>query len=115
MKFNKGKCKALNLRWKVQTQAPVQTGTNELEGSSTEKAFGVLVGNKQTKNQQYTLAEKSVKNILDCIRISVVIRSREVILLLGTGKAMSEELRPALGFPVQEIYGLTRVSLVYLA
>lgn len=42
--------------------------------------------NKQSKSQQYTLAEMNVKCILDCIRISVVIRSREVIPLLSTGK-----------------------------
>lgn len=67
----------------------MQTGAYELEGSSTEKAFGTLMDNRQTKSQQYTLAEMYVRSTLDCMRVSVVIRSREVIPLPSTGKAMN--------------------------
>lgn len=92
----------------------MQTGANELEGNSTEKTFGVTVGKKESKSQQYTLAEKNVKIIIDCISTGVFIRSRQVTPLLSTGKAMNSWVQHWV-FQYKKCMDFTRVHLVHLA
>jgi len=55
-------------------------GANQLESISTEMDLGVLVDTKLIMNRKYALAEKVANGALGCIRQSVAIRSREMML-----------------------------------
>ncbi|PKU43459.1 hypothetical protein llap_6235 [Limosa lapponica baueri] len=57
-------------------------GSDQLESSSAEKDFRILVDNKLTMSQKCTLTAKKVSSILGCVSWSVARRSREVVLPL---------------------------------
>jgi len=59
-------------------------GADLLKCSSVERDLGVLVDDKLTMSQQCALAAKKANGILGCIRRSVAIRLREVVLPLHT-------------------------------
>ncbi|KAK4827590.1 LOW QUALITY PROTEIN: hypothetical protein QYF61_019492 [Mycteria americana] len=63
--------------------------SNLLESSLAKKALGVLVDTELTMSQQCVFPAKKANGILSCIRQSVAIRSREVILPLSSALVMS--------------------------
>ena len=67
-----------------QPHAPVQAGVDLLESSSAERVLGVLADDRLTMSQQRALAAKKANGILEFIKRSVGIRSREVLLSLYT-------------------------------
>lgn len=73
MKFNKTKCKVLNL-----TQGNPKPGQRMNE----EKGLGVLVNKRLLMSQQRALIAQKAKHILGCVRSSVASRTRERILRL---------------------------------
>jgi len=81
MKLNRGKCRVLHLgRYHPMHQYMLRADL--LESSSTERYLGVLVDNKWTMSQQCALVAKKANGILGCIKKSVAIRSRDVLLPL---------------------------------
>ena len=81
MKFNKGKCRVLNLG-RNNPKHQHRLGVDLLESDSAERDLGVLVDSKLTLNQQCAFLAKKNDSILGCIQKSVASRSREVILSL---------------------------------
>ncbi|PKU41632.1 hypothetical protein llap_8059 [Limosa lapponica baueri] len=81
MKFNKGKCRVLQ----VGRNNPMQhcrLGVDLWKRSSAERDLGVLVENKLTTSQLCALVAKKANGLLGCIKKSMASRSREVILPL---------------------------------
>jgi len=62
MKLKKWKCQVLHLR---KNKYQYILGDEQLESRSEEKYLGVLVDNKLTKSNQYTLTSKKACSILD--------------------------------------------------
>jgi len=95
MKFNKGKCRVLNLGRK-NPMHQCRPGADLLESSSAERDLVVLGDDKLTMSQQYALAAKKASGLQGCIKKSVVSRLREVLLPL-----CSALVRPHLEYCVQ--------------
>jgi len=81
MRFNKGKCRILNL-CKNNPTHQYRLGADLLESSFVERDLGDLVEDRLTMSQQCALVVKKAKGILGCIRRNVASRSREVLLSL---------------------------------
>jgi len=81
MKLTEGKCKVVPLG-RNNPRHQYMLGAAQLESSLAEKDLGILVDAKLSLNQQYVLATKKADDILGCLRESVAIMSREVILPL---------------------------------
>ncbi|KAJ7396792.1 rna-directed dna polymerase from mobile element jockey-like [Pitangus sulphuratus] len=79
MKFNKAKCKTLHLS-QGSPKKKYRLGRERIESNPEEKDVGVLVDKKLNQSQQSALLVHKSKDILGCIKISMVSRSREVIL-----------------------------------
>ncbi|PKU40087.1 hypothetical protein llap_9606 [Limosa lapponica baueri] len=86
MRFNKCKRTVLHLG----RNNPIhqyRLGVDLLECGSAERDLVVLVDNKLTMRQQYALVAKKANALMGCIKKSVAIRSREVILSLCSALA----------------------------
>ena len=81
MKFNKDKCKVLPLGRNNPTHQ-YGLGAELLERGSVEKGLGVLGDSKVTLSQHWALVAKKANSVLGCIKRSVAIRTRDVILPL---------------------------------
>jgi len=92
------------LVWNFLTKASIESCTirnnhmcqYRLRDSSVEKDLGVLVDNRSSVSQQYALVAKKSSEILKCIKRSMAIRTREVILPL-----YSALFRPHLEYCIQ--------------
>ncbi|KAJ7413737.1 hypothetical protein WISP_88692 [Willisornis vidua] len=81
LKFNKGKCRVLNLG-RNHLMHQCKLGADLLESSSVEKELGVLSDNKLPTSQQCALVAKKANGILVFIGKSIASRSGKVILPL---------------------------------
>ena len=95
MRFNKSKCTVLHLG-RNYCKYQYRLGHDLWERSSAERDQGVLVDNRLTMSWQCTLVAKKTNGILGCIKRSVAITSRELILLL-----YSALVRPHLEYCIQ--------------
>jgi len=95
MKFNKGKCRVLQLV-RNNPMHQYRLGVDLLESSSAESVLGLLVDDRLTMNWQYALFAKKTNGILGCMKKSVTSRSREVLLPL-----YSALVRPHLEYCIQ--------------
>ena len=103
MKFNKAKCKVLNLG-RDNPKHRYRVGREWPESNPEEKDLGVSVDERFNMSWQRALAAQKANHILGCIKRSVSSRSREVILPLCFHET-PEVLCPDLGPPTQEGHG----------
>ena len=92
---DKGKFRILHLRMNNLIHQ-YKLGTDLLENSSAEKAFGILMDSRLIRSQRCALVTLKANGILECIPESVSRRLREVILPL-----CSALVRPHLEYCVQ--------------
>ena len=78
MRFNKSKRKLLHLK-KNNHRPQYRLEADQLKKSSAKKDLDVLMDNRLAMSQQRALTAKKANGVLECIKNSVVSRSREVI------------------------------------
>jgi len=104
MKFNKAKCKVLNMSC-GNLKHRYRLGGEWIESSHEEKVLGVLVDEKLNMTRQCALTAQKANCILGCTKRSMTSRSREVILPLCSGETPPRILHPALEPSAQERHG----------